>query len=55
MENFKTKMQQFMITMLNILLVISVIAFLLSGAITIFYTEFNSLIETMGWTQERFA
>lgn len=55
MENFKTKMQAFLLGAVNVLLVISALAFVLSGAITIFYTEFNSLIETMGWTQERFA
>lgn len=55
MENFKTKMLGFMLTMVNVLLVVSVIAFVLSGAITIFYTEFNTLMADMGWTQERFA
>ena len=55
MENFKTKMIGFMLTMVNILLVVSVIAFVLSGVITVFYTEFNGLMADMGWSQERFA
>lgn len=55
MENFKLKMLSFLGWSLNLLLIISVIAFILSGVITIFYSEINALFETMGWTQERFA
>lgn len=55
MDNFKSKMIELMLGVVNILLVISVIAFVLSGAITIFYTEFNDLMVSMGWPQERFA
>mgnify|MGYP003861228309 CR=1 FL=1 len=55
MENFKTKMIGFMISMVNVLLVVSVIAFVMSGVITIFYTEFNTLMAEMGWSQERFG
>lgn len=55
MDNFKTKMISFMMTMVNILLVVSVITFVAAGVITIFYTEFNDLMANMGWTQERFA
>lgn len=55
MENFKTKMIGFMLTMVNVLLIVSVLAFVISGVITVFYTEFNSLMADMGWSQERFA
>jgi len=55
MENIKIKMLGFLSWMINILLVISVIAFVLSGVITVFYTEINSLFLEMGWSQERFA
>jgi len=55
MENFKTKMLEFLSGMINVLLVISVITFVLAGAITAFYTEFSEIITTIGWSQERFA
>ena len=55
MENFKTKMIGFFVTLVNVMMIISVIAFVLSGAITIFYTEFNEFMLEMGWPQERFA
>jgi len=55
MENIKTKMLGFLAGVLNVVLIISTIAFVLSGAITIFYDEINDLFLTMGWSQERFA
>ena len=55
MENFKIKMLQFMKSILTFLTIISIIAFVLSSAMTIFYTEINGLFQTMGWSQERFA
>ena len=48
MENFKTKMIGFFVTLVNVMMIISVIAFVLSGAITIFYTEFNEFMLEMG-------
>jgi len=55
MENIKIKMLEFLSVMINVMLIISVITFVLAGAITAFYTEFNEIITTMGWSQERFA
>lgn len=55
MENIKIKMLSFIQASVNVLLVVSVLTFVLSGVITIFYTEINTIFETLGWSQERFA
>lgn len=55
MENIKIKLLGFLSVMINVLLIVSVITFVLSGVITAFYAEFEEAITAMGWSQERFA